>query len=590
MAPPPAIRRHPTRGTLRRRLVLLVVALLIAVVATMATFSTVALRSSLLTQLDDRLKATNARALFGPDGDDQAGRPPSGSTTADSSTDDSGTGTGTGPSTAPAGTPTTFPTLPSGEVPGGLSGRGQDVGTANVIQRGSDTFSALVDASGVLTTLTDAQQTALLSVPRDGHPRNVEIPDLGNYRAVATTHLSGDVVVTALPTRSISATVQRYIVVELLVGLVGALVAGALGSLLLRRELRPLMRVAATATRVAQLPLAKGEVAIAERVDLRDTDPQTEVGQVGAAVNQMLGHVESALAARHDSEQQVRQFVADASHELRTPLASIRGYAELVRRSPDELPPQARHALDRVESETVRMTALVSDMLLLARLDSGRPLVAEPVDLGGLAIDAVADAHAASPDHVWRLELPGSGPDGPWVPGAPGAPSDGPTGSASDATTVPLIGPTANPVTGDDELSDADLDALADLETSDDDPSVLVVGDEDRLRQVLGNLLSNARVHTPAGTHVTVRVRREGDEAVIEVQDDGPGIPEPLRSRLFQRFTRGDASRNRSSGSSSTGLGMAIAHAVVSAHHGTMTVASRPGSTTFVVRLPADAA
>ena len=158
---------------------------------------------------------------------------------------------------------------------------------------------------------------------------------------------------------------------------------------------------------------------------------------------------------------------------------------------------------------------------------------------------------------------------------------------ASDPTTVPLIVPVTSPMTGDDELSDADLDALADLETSDDDPSVQVVGDEDRLRQVLGNLLSNARVHTPAGTHVTVRVRREGDEAVIEVQDDGPGIPEPLRSRLFQRFTRGDASRNRSSGSSSTGLGMAIAHAVVSAHHGTMTVDSRPGSTTFVVRLPA---
>jgi len=580
VAPPPATRRHPTRGTLRRRLVLLVVALLIAVVATMATFSTVALRSSLLTQLDDRLKATNARALFGPDGDDQGGRPPTAGTADESDT-------GALPTVAPTDTPSGFPTFPAGESLGGLSGRGQDVGTANVIQRGDVTFSALVGASGALTTLTDAQQTTLLSLPRDGSPRHVELPDLGDYRAVATTFASGDIVVTALPTRSITATVQRYVVVELLVGLVGALVAGALGSLLLRRELRPLVRVAATATRVAQLPLAKGEVAIAERVDLRDTDPQTEVGQVGAAVNQMLGHVESALAARHDSEQQVRQFVADASHELRTPLASIRGYAELVRRSPDELPPQARHALDRVESETVRMTALVSDMLLLARLDSGRPLVAEPVDLGGLAIDAVADAHAASPDHVWRLELPGSGQDGPWVPGTPGTTADGPTGSASDPTTVPLIVPVTSPMTGDDELSDADLDALADLETSDDDPSVQVVGDEDRLRQVLGNLLSNARVHTPAGTHVTVRVRQEGDEAVIEVQDDGPGIPEPLRSRLFQRFTRGDASRNRSSGSSSTGLGMAIAHAVVSAHHGTMTVDSRPGSTTFVVRLPA---
>jgi len=258
------------------------------------------------------------------------------------------------------------------------------------------------------------------------------------------------------------------------------------------------------------------------------------------------------LTERHESEQQVRRFVADASHELRTPLASIRGYAELVRRSPDELPPEARHALDRVESETVRMTALVSDMLLLARLDAGRPLVTEPVDLVGLAIDAVADAHAAGPDHEWRLDLPGND-----------------TGSA-DGDAVP----SEDLLLGTEELPE-------------DVEPVEVTGDSDRLRQVLANLLSNARLHTPAGTTVTVAVRSEPAHAVLVVHDDGPGIPDPLRSRLFQRFTRGDASRNRAAGSSSTGLGMAIAHAVVTAHHGTIEVASEPGSTTFTVRLPA---
>lgn len=536
------------RWTLRRRLVVLVVALLAAVVATMAVFSTVALRSSLLTQLDERLVAANTRAFFGPgEGGGDGPQPP-----------DESSGTTPGDVTMP----TDFPTDQS---PGGLTGRGQDVGTANLIQRGSTTYSALVDTSGVPTTMTDEQEDVLLAVPRDGTVHSVTLPGLGSYRAVATTRDEADaVVVTALPTGSVSSTVQRYVGVELAVGLGGTVLAALLGSWLLRRELRPLVRVAATAGRVAQLPLAKGSVQITERVEARDTDPRTEVGQVGAAVNQMLGHVESALAARHESEQQVRQFVADASHELRTPLASIRGYAELVRRSPDELPPEAKHALDRVEAESVRMTALVSDMLLLARLDAGRPLAAESVDLGTLAVDAVADAHAAGADHVWNLELPG------------------------DTDSTPFTGPSAAGDLADTgELSDAELDALAALEGSDEESAVLVVGDEDRLRQVLANLLSNARLHTPAGTHVTVRVRREGDDAVIEVHDDGPGIAEPLLNRLFQRFTRGDASRNRASGSSSTGLGMAIAHAVVTAHHGTLTVTSRPGDTAFVVRLPA---
>jgi two-component system OmpR family sensor kinase len=316
--------------------------------------------------------------------------------------------------------------------------------------------------------------------------------------------------------------------VEVAVAVAGLGAAAAAGTVLVRRELRPLHRVAATATRVAELPLDRGEVVLADRVPAEDTDPATEVGQVGAALNRLLGHVESSLAARQESETQVRQFVADASHELRTPLASIRGYAELVRRSPEALPDDAVRAVTRVESEALRMTSLVEELLLLARLDAGRELERAEVDLTALALDAVADAHVTAPDHVWRLDV-------------------------------------------------------------DDDPEhpPLVRGDEDRLRQVLVNLLANARVHTPPGTAVDVRVRADGEHVTVEVRDDGPGIAPELVPHLFGRFTRGDSSRNRASGSS-TGLGLAIVHAVVGAHGGTIAVESAAGRTAFTVRLPAE--
>jgi two-component system OmpR family sensor kinase len=218
----------------------------------------------------------------------------------------------------------------------------------------------------------------------------------------------------------------------------------------------------------------------------------------------------------------VRQFVADASHELRTPLAAIRGYAELTRRGRDTVAPDIAHALGRVESESARMTTLVDDLLLLARLDSGRPLEREPVELSGLVVDTVNDAHAAGRDHRWVLDLPG-------VP-----------------VTVP--------------------------------------GDAPRLHQVLANLLANARTHTPPGSTVTTSLATTPDgSAVVTVSDDGPGIPEQLQPDIFVRFARGDTSRSRAAGS--TGLGLAIVAAVVDAHGGAVEVASRPGRTSFAVRL-----
>jgi len=249
------------------------------------------------------------------------------------------------------------------------------------------------------------------------------------------------------------------------------------------------------------------------------------VGQVGSALNNLLDSVESALAVRQASEEKVRHFVADASHELRTPLASIRGYAELTRRFGGDLSEDVQHNIGRIESEAMRMTSLVEDLLLLARLDAERELETRDVDLSRLLVDVVGDAHVAGGDHEWGMDLP--------------------------------------------------------------EEPVVIRGDEARLQQVFTNLLANARVHTPAGTQVTVELSAPTDGHVIaRVRDDGPGIPEQLRPALFGRFVRGDASRNRATGS--TGLGLSIVNAVVQAHHGTVSVASEPGATVFTVQLPVD--
>ncbi|MFV2103235.1 ATP-binding protein [Micromonospora sp. LOL_024] len=364
--------------------------------------------------------------------------------------------------------------------------------------------------------------TALAEVPIDGPPRTFDLDDRGGYRLVARRTPAGPVRVLGVPLSEVQETVWWMVVAQAGVTAVGLLVAGAAGALIVRATLRPLRRVAATAGRVSELPLDRGEVALSERVPATDTDPRTEVGQVGSALNRMLGHVAAALAARQASEVRVRQFVADASHELRTPLAAIRGYAEVARRGRDRVPPDVAHALRRVESESARMTSLVDDLLLLARLDSGRPLAVEPVDLSALVVDAVSDAHVAGPEHRWQLDLP--------------------------------------------------------------DEVVRVPGDPARLHQVLTNLLTNARVHTPPGSTVTTSLRLAGGAAELGVADDGPGVPPDLRPEVFERFARGDSSRSRAHGS--TGLGLAIVAAVVEAHHGTVSLDTRPGATVFTVRLP----
>lgn len=397
-------------------------------------------------------------------------------------------------------------------------GPGAEVGMVRAIVPDGGSPRGDIVQPGARAEVSGAALEELVDVPADGTAHSVSVSGLGDYRVIAVDAGGGTVVV-GLPEDDVSATLNRLMSLELLFALLATVAGGVVALVVVRRQLRPLREVAATAHAVAERPLATGAVDLTERVPDHLTDEHTEVGQVGAALNTLLAHVETSLEARHRSEQQVRQFVADASHELRTPLATIAGYTELARRRPGD-PAVVRTALDKVEEESGRMTSLVEDLLLLARLDAGRPLEREPVDLTRLAVEAVSDARVVDPGRHWRVDIP-------------------------------------------DELVDA--------------PAV-VTGDGLRLHQVIANLLANARKHTPPGTTVTVAVRRDG----FAVHDDGPGFPPDLVDHAFERFARGDAARTRGA-EVGVGLGLALVDAIVTAHGGRVTLSSAPGDTTVTV-------
>jgi two-component system OmpR family sensor kinase len=405
---------------------------------------------------------------------------------------------------------------PPDGLPSGVS-VGPRGGTLIAIYASDGSVGGIAGNDGRGTALA-AQTLDRLDDVAGGDPVTLRIPGHGSYRVLAGQDLAGREVIVGLPTRDVDEATLSLVRWELALALLGILAAGLAGTAVVRRQLRPLTEVAATAHAVSELPLDEGDIGVTERVPERLTDPRTEAGQVGLALNQLLAHVESSLSARHRSEQQVRQFVADASHELRTPLTTIAGYTELARRRGDM--DTSAVALAKVEEEAARMTALVEDLLLLARLDAGRPLEAQPVDLTRLLLEAVDDARVVAPDHRWRIAMP---PDG-----------------------VP----------------------------------VEVTGDERRLHQVVTNLLANARKYTPPGTTVTITVRADG----FDVHDDGPGFPPDLVGTAFERFTRGDAARHRADG---VGLGLALVQAIVSAHGGSVALASAPGDTRINVRLGA---
>jgi len=506
----PGVLLRPSRWSLRARLLGALVALLALVCLALGVASAVALEHFLVDRLDDQLTSAGGRAV---DSDRRRGGGP----------DDQD-----GPFDRGDG--------PSDDV---LLGPVQAPGTLGVrVTDGQVTEAGILTDQGALRQVAVSAVSGLASLPARGGPSTVTLPGLGDYRVLASTSSTSstvgtgdrgadgdDVVVTGLPLAGVHDTVFWLVGLQAVLSGAALLGAGCAAAKIVQRTLQPLHRVATLATHVTDLPLSRGEVELAERVPVADTDPRTEVGQVGAALNQLLDHVGSALSARQASETRVRQFVADASHELRTPLAAIRGYAELTRRSDQPVPDDVAYALGRVESEATRMTSLVEDLLLLARLDSGRPLDHEPVDLTRLVVDAVSDASVAGPDHAWRLDLP--------------------------------------------------------------EEPVEVLGDQARLHQVLANLLANARTHTPPGTTVTASLSARAGDADLAVIDDGPGIEPGLLPHVFQRFARGDGSRTRGAGS--TGLGLAIVQAVLNAHGGSIDVHSRPGRTTFHVRLPARA-
>jgi len=508
---PPSVRRPRRSLTLRTKLIAGIVGLIVLLSAVMGVVTEVFLSKYLIGQLDARL---NTIAVGNPGNGENA--PPSGS--------DNGSGyrrfifadchpasTSAPGSATSTSRPTSTPAQKVAQPDGSLFARISDGVVTGSIRPTVVTCDPIPPA--VASTLT--------ALVPDSAIRTIALPGYGDFRVKAKQNRDGSVSISGASLLVVTETQTTLAVIMALVA-AGAIVLGGVTVLIIvRRSVRPLERVAATARKVATLPLDKGDVDLAIRVATKDTDPRTEIGSVGAAINQMLNHVSSALTARQASETRVRQFVADASHELRTPLAAIRGYAELARRGEHE-PHAVAHALNRVESESARMTTLVEDLLLLARLDSGRPLGKEELDLTVLAVDCVSDARVAGTDHKWQLDLP--------------------------------------------------------------DQPVTLIGDAPRLHQVLANLLANARVHTPSGTTVVTAIRREPGGVVLTVADDGPGIPAALQPEIFGRFVRGDSSRSRAAGS--TGLGLAIVAAVITAHRGTVTVDSGPGRTCVLVRLP----
>jgi two-component system OmpR family sensor kinase len=319
----------------------------------------------------------------------------------------------------------------------------------------------------------------------------------------------------------------RLVRIELVVGLLVLLVLGIAGYLLVRNSLRPLREVEHTAQAIAAGDLSRRVPA---------GDERTEVGRLLTALNGMLGRIESSFRAQQASEEQarasegrMRRFVADASHELRTPLTSIRGFAELHRQGAVQGPEDTGRIMQRIEAEATRMGLLVEDLLQLARLDQQRPLTLGPVDLAELAGDAVHDARALQPDRPLSLLLDPS------------------------LTDVPVV-----------------------------------TGDEARLRQVIGNLVTNALIHTPPDARVTVRLSEDAGDpgaVVLAVSDEGPGLAPADAERVFERFYRADASRARAAGG--TGLGLSIVASLVAAHGGTVDLTTAPGrGATFAVRLP----
>lgn len=549
----PRVRRGHT--TLRTTLVALLVGTVALMCVVISAVTHVSVSEQLSAQLDQQLSRAAARS--GPSSDqgdhDGQGGPGAGKGSTEGSAPSSSPSADPSPDASPSADPSlgVDPTpsvgatsTAEGEDGAGSTGSGEFELHA-VVRDGSVKQAAWRDKDGQLRAVVDvdALNQAIGEAEEDpgtGHPTGtVDLADLGTYRFVTTSAGDGTTIVTALPLGPMHSTLTRLDLTLLGASLAAVAITGIAGWLIVRRTMRPLEQVARLATDVAAMPLESGSVTLSERVPPARAQADTEVGAVGLALNRLLDNVEGALETRQQSEERMRRFIADASHELRTPLTAIRGYTEMLRMTED-LTDRGEQSVDRMDAQSRRMTSLVEDLLLLARLDDGAPRGDEEVDLGEIVMEAALDAQVTGPDHTWRLDVP--------------------------------------------------------------DEPVTVRGDARQLTQVVVNLLSNARKHTPAGTQVLTRLRLEpaggaaggpagGEEAVLTVADDGPGIRSDLLGEVFGRFTRADAARSGTD--QTTGLGLPIVRAIAESHGGSIDVASTPagpdghGWTVFTLRLPA---
>ncbi|MFE5776291.1 ATP-binding protein [Brachybacterium sp. NPDC056505] len=534
-APTPTATPRRHRLSLRATLVILLVSTVAVLCLLVGAVTHVSVRGQLEGQLDAQLTRAAHRA-----GDTGGPGAPNGPTNGEDGSN------GTGSSSGTSGTSGTGADEADGGDAEATGPGGGEFELAAILVDDQVVSAAWRDTDGQVEQLGASDRTEVADVAKgldsDEHA-DVKL-SIGQYRVMTATDASGAVIVTGLPLTQVHSTLTRLDITLVTAGVLATALCGVAGSLIVRRTLRPLEEVSAVAGRVADMPLSHGDVALGDRVDERISHSGTEAGEVGRALNLLLDNVEGALETRQHSEESMRRFIADASHELRTPLTAIRGYSEMLRMTED-LSDRGEQSVDRMDAQSRRMTSLVEDLLLLARLDEGARDERTETDLGELVLDAAMDARVTASEHRWVLEVP------------------------------------EEPVT--------------------------VLGNARQLSQVIVNLLSNARKHTPADTTVTVRLRSgsgsepgsgsrsDGSDSaaasgsvgrvgILEVIDDGPGIEPEIAGRVFERFTRADAAR--SGGDGTTGLGLPIVKAIAEAHGGSITLESEPGRTAFILRLP----
>lgn len=420
------------------------------------------------------------------------------------------------------------PTRPEGP-PGGR------FGSLTVVEvAGETTVAQMILDSGESLTLDERQVSEVLQVASDSNvPQDVALSGLGTYRVLGRSVTSAEGAGTVVVGQSLSetrTTTRDLLIIFTLTGLIAVGLASAVVWILVGKALQPLDRLRVTAARIGKTTLTRGAVELPARLEGPRYAAGTEVGDLAESFNQMMDHVERALAHREKSEAKVKRFAADASHELRTPLATVSGYTEFELQNAVTLPPGTVRSLERIGSESARMATIVEDLLLLARLDSGEKTLNRVAPVAQVVADCVLDAQITGPTHEWSVRI------------------------APDAAGV-CAG-----------MSEAEL------------------------HQALANLLANAAVHTPPGTSVTTSVSVRDQWIDISVADDGPGIPAELRGRVFDRFVRGDSARapiGKSQGKScSTGLGLSVTKSLVEAAGGTVELDSSTPGARFLVRLP----